>query len=592
MNYQHPSQSGYRFITRQHCHNSPEIHEEPESFIDTVSYSESDGYINILPKVRSVPSHDIQELYFRKPMISSSQILSCAPQGSRCCCNNYWTPAPESMCEHPPFHYAISTGQPVPRRASSAFVSRRNTSSVTNNNYSDSTSFKSSPAIPTGASQKFAEEIRRIPRNKLPAAMTCRTSRASRSAVPATIMKSQNNSIDRQPIFDQEEHPNSGKTSRVSKSQEDRLPIKTEADNLKSRTLPKTTIVNTEIDVRKMNSEGDATRYKPDIECLDTIERIAESLDEDEVEEVSEDHKNEIRRMSKFLVPRVPNSLKSATKKQEEIKSEEVITEGNITHRNVEPNIEPDMCLKKSLHNILDQLENCELSLNNVRAKYNANREKISNRESKKNVEADGIFNLREISAKIAPIPDDEMVSEIKAEDELLSSNDLIQADVSFNSTNSQDPENFSSEFVGKIDSKNSLDDIAALELHRSKSYIINLIDRALSKELGTIPEERISRNQDEFQDLSTVRAVNHIERNRKCRGAMQEMVDREIDLIISPANSNQHHSALSKECQPAFIRQLKELRWGHFKHIQQEVQRLEELERFLDTCGVSCDIY
>lgn len=28
-----------------------------------------------------------------------------------------------------------------------------------------------------------------------------------------------------------------------------------------------------------------------------------------------------------------------------------------------------------------------------------------------------------------------------------------------------------------------------ALELHKSKSYIVNLIDRALSKELGTLPE-------------------------------------------------------------------------------------------------------
>lgn len=30
-----------------------------------------------------------------------------------------------------------------------------------------------------------------------------------------------------------------------------------------------------------------------------------------------------------------------------------------------------------------------------------------------------------------------------------------------------------------------------ALQLHKSKSYIVNLIDRALSKELGTLPEVR-----------------------------------------------------------------------------------------------------
>lgn len=38
---------------------------------------------------------------------------------------------------------------------------------------------------------------------------------------------------------------------------------------------------------------------------------------------------------------------------------------------------------------------------------------------------------------------------------------------------------------------KPTLDDHCALELHRSKSYIVNLIDRALSKELGTVPNER-----------------------------------------------------------------------------------------------------
>lgn len=39
---------------------------------------------------------------------------------------------------------------------------------------------------------------------------------------------------------------------------------------------------------------------------------------------------------------------------------------------------------------------------------------------------------------------------------------------------------------------------------------------------------------------------------------------------------------------EPTYIKQLKELRWGHFKHIQQEVKRLEDLERFLDNCGNS----
>lgn len=38
-----------------------------------------------------------------------------------------------------------------------------------------------------------------------------------------------------------------------------------------------------------------------------------------------------------------------------------------------------------------------------------------------------------------------------------------------------------------------AVDECSALELHRSKSYIVSLIDRALSKELGTLPDERQS---------------------------------------------------------------------------------------------------
>lgn len=44
--------------------------------------------------------------------------------------------------------------------------------------------------------------------------------------------------------------------------------------------------------------------------------------------------------------------------------------------------------------------------------------------------------------------------------------------------------------------SKIGLDPTAAMELHKSKSYIVSLIDRALSKELGTVPEAKFARPQ------------------------------------------------------------------------------------------------
>lgn len=57
-------------------------------------------------------------------------------------------------------------------------------------------------------------------------------------------------------------------------------------------------------EVKKMNSEGDATGYT-DISELDTIGRIAATLDEDEAEHLNDNQKKEIKNMSKFLVPRV-----------------------------------------------------------------------------------------------------------------------------------------------------------------------------------------------------------------------------------------------------------------------------------------------
>lgn len=44
----------------------------------------------------------------------------------------------------------------------------------------------------------------------------------------------------------------------------------------------------------------------------------------------------------------------------------------------------------------------------------------------------------------------------------------------------------------GKQKIVKTMDDHGALDLHKSKSYIVDLIDRALSKELGTVPREQL----------------------------------------------------------------------------------------------------
>lgn len=83
----------------------------------------------------------------------------------------------------------------------------------------------------------------------------------------------------------------------------------------------------------------------------------------------------------------------------------------------------------------------------------------------------------------------------------------IDQLNISFASTSSCNNENFGSKIkelnsykntprnsvystTKKCNSQDS-EEHTAMELHRSKSYIVNLIDRALSRELGTIPEDR-----------------------------------------------------------------------------------------------------
>lgn len=48
-----------------------------------------------------------------------------------------------------------------------------------------------------------------------------------------------------------------------------------------------------------------------------------------------------------------------------------------------------------------------------------------------------------------------------------------------------------------------------ALELHKSKSYIVNLIDRALSKELGTLPEIKYKETVRHFYFIVTYMLLN-----------------------------------------------------------------------------------
>ncbi|XP_057658078.1 uncharacterized protein LOC130895003 isoform X2 [Diorhabda carinulata] len=141
------------------------------------------------------------------------------------------------------------------------------------------------------------------------------------------------------------------------------------------------------------------------------------------------------------------------------------------------------------------------------------------------------------------------------------------------------------------------LDDHCALELHKSKSYIVNLIDRALSKELGTVPGDR---NRNEFEAMNPKKAIETVNRHlaRSDRDLSVKITNALTDSLISNVTSrelDEDREEKEKLCrcqsnteEPIYIKQLKQLRWGHLKHIQREVKRLEDLERFLDSCSIT----
>lgn len=59
------------------------------------------------------------------------------------------------------------------------------------------------------------------------------------------------------------------------------------------------------------------------------------------------------------------------------------------------------------------------------------------------------------------------------------------------------------------ISEQKSLDDNSALELHKSKSYIVSLIDKALSKELGTIPGDKCTTREVNTMKYGSLKRIN-----------------------------------------------------------------------------------
>ncbi|XP_061933633.1 uncharacterized protein LOC107998436 isoform X2 [Apis cerana] len=101
--------------------------------------------------------------------------------------------------------------------------------------------------------------------------------------------------------------------------------------------------------------------------------------------------------------------------------------------------------------------------------------------------------------------------------------------------------------------------------LRATKSYIIGLIDRVLSKKFATSPGQQ--KNTESNRELTE--QGYSVEIVRALRGDCYELFTKDV---------SSHHETPA-EC----IKRLKNLRWQHMQHIQNEFKKLCDLQKFLD---------
>ncbi|XP_014600000.1 PREDICTED: uncharacterized protein LOC106784696 [Polistes canadensis] len=109
------------------------------------------------------------------------------------------------------------------------------------------------------------------------------------------------------------------------------------------------------------------------------------------------------------------------------------------------------------------------------------------------------------------------------------------------------------------------------LDLHASKSHILNLIDKALSKEFGQLDAKKVFKiNRDPVKEEIT-RQELCIEISRALQG---DCCDSLGQTLLS------HRGTLE------YVKHLKILRWEYLNHIQDKLKKLYDLEKILDDCS------
>ncbi|KAL1514255.1 hypothetical protein ABEB36_003542 [Hypothenemus hampei] len=341
----------------------------------------------------------------------------------------------------------------------------------------------------------------------------------------------------------------------------------------------------------KMNSQGDV-KMPLAAECFDQVfdnyesHLLSKDSNKNELTEstfknfMDDENRFKIQELAKFMKPRVPNSVK--------MRQQRLLTPNMATSTSLKPK------MKLSFDKLLNRLQKCETpenvdTLSGISSKRESGRKKNNISENKTIIDAKTLdsFNYEELSKKWAPTMREKSCQS-------LLENSRKEA------TNNSNNDNENKVVANPLKCKESfkqikpMDDQCALDLHKSKSYIVDLIDRALSKELGTIPRDhKIHHNLTPNKAVATI--SRHQETNQKelCYELTAALTDSIISNVTAPEKSEiktlvekrsrDLQKASSDEC---YIKQLKHLRWGHIRHIQREARKLADLEEFLENFG------
>ncbi|XP_039290976.1 uncharacterized protein LOC111046033 [Nilaparvata lugens] len=117
------------------------------------------------------------------------------------------------------------------------------------------------------------------------------------------------------------------------------------------------------------------------------------------------------------------------------------------------------------------------------------------------------------------------------------------------------------------------------------KNYIESIIDHSTEISANNAQASAPTQSQRSNCQMDTTETATDSAASQVDSKVNQEISQRLTDRLVQSEKAIPPASLVTLE-EPEYLQHLKKLRWDHLRHISREVHRLENLERFLDSCG------